>query len=377
MRNRPGHPPPDSGLEILPVRRSTRTVLIGKVTVGGASPIRVQSMCSTRTQDITATVEQIHRLEAADCEMVRVAVPDHEAVQALPALKREMRTPLIADIHFNHHLAIAAIEAGADKVRINPGNIGGRNRVKEVVHAARDHGVALRVGVNSGSLEKDLLDRHGYPSAAALAESARQHLDSILSLGLENVVCSIKASHVPTTLAAHLILAGCVDVPFHIGITEAGIPPYGTIKSAAGLGSLLMQGIGDTLRISLTGDPVEEVKTGFSLLKALDIRVTSPEVVSCPTCGRTEINLEKVVREVEHRIQDIKIPLRISVLGCAVNGPGEAREADLGIAGGKESGILFKKGQMIRRVPEAEMVDALEKEIRKLAAEQKTNEDQA
>lgn len=358
-----------TGLEILPERRASRTVHIGSLTLGGRAPIRVQSMCSTDTRDVAATLAQIHRLEAADCEMVRVAVPDRDAARVLPDLKSRMQTPLIADIHFNHRLAIEAMEAGVDKVRINPGNIGGPDRVKEVVRAAMDHGVALRVGVNSGSLEKELLDEYGYPSAAALAESARRHLDFVLDLGFENVVCSIKSTHVPTTLAAHTILARSVDVPFHIGITEAGLPPYGIIKSAAGLGSLLLQGLGDTIRVSLTGDPVEEVHTAYALLKALDIRITSPEIVSCPTCGRIDIDLAAVVKEVERRIGNLKIPIRVSVLGCAVNGPGEAREADIGIAGGKGSGILFRKGVVVRRVPEDALVDTLVEEVRRMAAE--------
>ncbi|MBN2490506.1 MAG: flavodoxin-dependent (E)-4-hydroxy-3-methylbut-2-enyl-diphosphate synthase [Planctomycetes bacterium] len=357
------------GLERLPARRPTRQVTIGAVTVGGDAPIRVQSMCSTDTRDRKATLAQIRRMEEAGCEMVRVAVPDREAVAVLPELKRQMQGPLIADIHFNHRLAVAALEAGADKVRINPGNIGGPDRVREVVRAARDHGAALRIGVNSGSLEQDLLERHGHPSAAALAESAARHIAFVRELGFDNVVCSIKSTRVRTSLAAHLLLADQVDVPLHIGITEAGLPPYGTIKSAAGLGALLLHGIGDTIRVSLTADPVEEVAVAYALLKALELRVTSPEVLACPTCGRIAIDLEKVVREVEHRIQDIRAPLRIAILGCAVNGPGEAREADVGIAGGKGSGLLFRRGELLRRVPEAELVDALEQEVRKLAAE--------
>jgi (E)-4-hydroxy-3-methylbut-2-enyl-diphosphate synthase len=360
---------PESGLERLPGRRPTRQVAVGSVTVGGDAPVRVQSMCSTDTRDVRATLEQIRRLEEAGCEMVRVAVPDRDAVRALGELKRAMQAPLIADIHFNHRLALAALDAGADKVRINPGNVGGADRVREVVRAARDHGAALRIGVNSGSLEKDLLDRHGYPSAAALAESAARHLAFVEDLGFTDVVCSIKSTHVPTCVAAHLILAERTDVPFHVGITEAGMPPYGTIKSAAGIGSLLMHGLGDTIRVSLTADPVQEVEVAYALLKALDLRVTSPEVVACPTCGRIDIDLEEVVREVERRIKDIRMPLRISVLGCAVNGPGEAREADIGIAGGKGSGILFRRGELVRRVPEDQLVDALEEEVRKLVAE--------
>jgi len=359
----------ETGLERLPERRRTRTVTIGSITVGGDAPVRVQSMCSTDTRDVKATLEQIHRLEEAGCELIRVAVPDREAARVLPELKRNMQAPLIADIHFNYRLAIEALDAGVDKVRINPGNVGGEDKVKQIVRVAKDRGAALRVGVNSGSLEKDLLDRFGYPSPAALAASAERHLRFVRDLGFEDVVCSIKSTHVPTNLAAHLILAEQVDVPFHIGITEAGLPPYGTIKSAAGLGALLLHGIGDTIRISLTSDPVEEIEACYALLKALDLRVTSPEVVACPTCGRIDIDLEQVVRDVEARIKDIRIPIRISVLGCAVNGPGEAREADIGIAGGKGSGILFRNGELIRRVPEDRLVDALEEEVRKLAAE--------
>lgn len=357
---------------VLPPRRKTRQVTVGDVTVGGDAPVRVQSMCSTDTRDVRKTLDQIHRLEEAGCEMVRVAVPDRDAAAALPELIRNMRVPLIADIHFNHRLALEALDAGVAKVRINPGNVGGEARAKEVIRAAEAAGAAVRIGVNSGSLERDLLEKYGYPTPAALAESAARHLAFVDDLGFHNVVSSIKSTHVPTNLAAHLLLAEKTDVPFHIGITEAGMPPYAVTKSAAGLGPLLMHGLGDTIRISLTTDPVDEIKACFDLLKALDIRVTSPEVVACPTCGRIDIDLEEVVRDVESRIADIKIPIRISVLGCAVNGPGEAREADIGIAGGKGSGILFRDGELVRRVPEDQLVDALEEEVRKLAAERET-----
>lgn len=360
----------ETGLERLPSRRTSRQIRVGEVTMGGDAPVRVQSMCSTDTRDIAATRAQIERLEAAGCELIRVAVPDMEAAAVLPELKRAMQTPLIADIHFNFRIALAALDAGVDKVRINPGNVGSNDRVKQIVRAAEATGAAIRIGVNSGSLEKDLLEKHGYPSAAALAESATRHLAFVRDLGFSNVVSSIKATHVPTNLAAHLLLAETTDVPFHIGVTEAGMPPYGTIKSAAGLGALLLHGIGDTIRISLTSDPVEEVEACYDLLKALDLRVTSPEVIACPTCGRIDIDLEAVVRDVEKRMKGVTLPIRISVLGCAVNGPGEAREADIGIAGAKGSGMLFRKGELIRRVPEDQLVDALEEEVRKLVAEQ-------
>jgi len=344
-------------------RRHSIPIQVGSVTVGGGAPIAVQSMTNTPTQDVQATVAQIKRLEEAGCEIVRVAVPDQTAADAIKAIKAGISIPLIADIHFDHRLAIRAAHAGADGLRLNPGNIGGRDKVRAVVRCAQDHGLPIRIGVNAGSLEKDLLDRHGGATPAAMVESALRHVALLEDLDFRMIKVSLKASDVGRTLAAYRLLAARTDLPLHVGVTEAGSLFSGIVKSALGIGMLLAEGIGDTLRVSLTRDPVEEVRVGYEILKALDIRRRGPEVIACPTCGRTEIDLFDVLEKVESRLHRIKSPIKVAIMGCVVNGPGEAREADVGIAGGRGVGILFKKGRVIRKVPEDELVEALMQEI--------------
>ncbi|MBI4569402.1 MAG: flavodoxin-dependent (E)-4-hydroxy-3-methylbut-2-enyl-diphosphate synthase [Planctomycetes bacterium] len=346
-------------------RRKTREVAVGNVGVGGDRPIAVQSMTTTDTRDFQATLAEIRRLEESGCEIVRVAVPDRKAAANLEGLRAMMRAPLIADIHFNYHLAFDAIEAGVHKVRINPGNIGKMDKVREIIRAARNRGVAMRVGVNSGSVEKDLLEKHGWPSPEALVESALRWVELCESEKYFDVIVSLKSSDVPSAVESCRRFSRASDYPLHLGITEAGLAGYGTIKSAAGIGALLVDGIGDTIRISLVGDPVVEVRACWDLLKATGRRVTSPEIVACPTCGRIEIDLEPLVKEVQKRLDLETLPMKVSILGCAVNGPGEAAEADIGLAGGKGIGIIFRKGVEVARVPEAQMVDALCEEIRR------------
>jgi (E)-4-hydroxy-3-methylbut-2-enyl-diphosphate synthase len=316
-------------------------------------------MTTTDTRDVATTVNQIRALTGAGCDIVRLAVPNREAALALPEIRKEIDTPLVADIHFDHKLAILAIEAGVDKLRINPGNIGSPTRVREVAHAAQERGIPIRVGVNSGSLRKDILDRYGRPTPEALVESAVGEVDLLDDLGFGDVCVSIKSSNVMETVRAYTLFAGKRDNPLHIGITEAGTLRYGTIKSACGIGAILALGIGDTIRVSLTADPVEEGYAGLSILKAMGLRREGAEVISCPTCGRTEIDIVQLAEEVERRASLIKTPVSIAVMGCVVNGPGEAREADYGIAGGKGFGLLFRKGEVVRKVGEAELVDEL------------------
>jgi (E)-4-hydroxy-3-methylbut-2-enyl-diphosphate synthase len=349
-------------------RRHSLPIRIGSVTVGGKAPVTVQSMTNTPTQDIKATVEQIQRLEAAGCEIIRVAVPDETAADAIKPIKAAITIPLIADIHFDHRLAIRAAMAGADGLRLNPGNIGGPDKVRAVVDCAKDHGVPIRIGVNAGSLEKDLLERHGGATPAAMVESALRHTALLEDLDFRMIKLSLKASDVGRTLAAYRLLAAQTDLPLHIGVTEAGSLYSGIVKSALGIGMLLAEGIGDTLRVSLTRDPVEEVRVGYEILKALNIRQRGPDIIACPTCGRTEIDLFDIVDKVEAKVHRLKTPIKIAIMGCVVNGPGEAREADIGIAGGKGVGILFKKGKVIRKVPEAQLVDALMQEIDRFEA---------
>ena len=344
-------------------RRPSLPIQVGAVTVGGGAPVSVQSMTNTPTQDVDATVAQIHRLEEAGCEIIRVAVPDQTAADAIKAIKTQISIPLIADIHFDHRLAIRAARAGADGLRLNPGNIGGRDKVRAVVHCAQDHGLPIRIGVNAGSLEKDLLERYGGATPAAMVESALRHIALLEDLDFRMIKVSLKASDVGRTLAAYRLLASRTDWPFHIGVTEAGSLYSGIVKSALGIGMLLAEGLGDTLRVSLTRDPVEEVRVGYEILKALNLRRRGPDIIACPTCGRTEIDLFDVLEKVEARLHHIKTPLKVAIMGCVVNGPGEAREADVGIAGGRGVGILFKKGHVIRKVPENELVDALMQEI--------------
>lgn len=354
----------------LPPRRTTREVHVGDVAVGGDNPVVVQSMTSTRTEHVDETVDQIHRLDEAGCELARVAVPDEEAARCLGEIRERIDLPLIADIHFHYQLGLMAVEQGVDKVRINPGNINGMDRTEEIVLACKEAGIPIRIGVNSGSLDEDLLEKYGYPCAEAMVESAEQFLEFFESLGFHDTIVSLKSSRPPTAYRSYRMFSEHNDYPLHLGITEAGSLPGGAVKTAAGLGGLLIDGIGDTIRVSLTDDPVEEIPVAYDILQATGRRVTEPEVVACPTCGRIEIDLEEVVAEVEERLGDRELPVRISILGCVVNGPGEAREADIGIAGGKGVGMLFRDGETVRKVEEHEMVDALMEEIRRIEAEE-------
>ena len=359
-------------------RHKTREVGIGEHVLGGTNPISVQSMTTTNTFDVQETLAQIRRLEEAGCEIVRVTVPKKEDVEGVKAIRDQIRIPLIADIHYDYRMALACLEArtpsgrrAVDKIRINPGNIGGEERFKEVVRKARDAGVPMRIGVNSGSLEKDLIDKYGFPCPEAMVESALRHIETAEALGYKLIIVSLKASHVPTAVECYTQYAAKCDYPTHVGITEAGSREYGTLKSAAGIGAILLRGIGDTIRVSLLGDPVPEIDAGFDILRACDRRVTKPEVVACPTCGRLDIDLERIVAEVEDRMKGLSNPLRISILGCLVNGFGEAKEADLGIAAGSGKGIIFKRGVPIRHVKEDEMVQALLEEVARFDEETK------
>lgn len=347
-------------------RRKTREVNIGGVAVGGDNPIAIQSMTNTDTRDVAATVAQIQELEAAGCEIVRVAVPDMAAAQALGGIKRGINIPLVADIHFDHRLALEAVRQGVDKLRINPGNIGKAEKVREVVNAAKSAGVPIRVGVNSGSVEKSILAEYGGVTAEGLAKSAMKHVRLLEENGFEDIIIAVKGSNIPLTLAAYEILAEQVDYPLHVGITESGGVYRGSIKSAAGLGAILSRGIGDTVRVSLTGDPVEEVRCARAILESLELRLFGPQIISCPTCGRTEIDLISLAERVEAYCSKMEKPLRVAVMGCVVNGPGEAREADIGIAGGRGCGLIFKKGEVIRRLPESELEAAFFEELDKM-----------
>ncbi|MCR5507591.1 MAG: flavodoxin-dependent (E)-4-hydroxy-3-methylbut-2-enyl-diphosphate synthase [Lachnospiraceae bacterium] len=344
-------------------RDDTKVIDIGGVRIGGGNPIRIQSMTNTRTEDIEATVAQIFRLEEAGCEIVRSTVPTMEAAEALKEIKRRIHIPLVADIHFDHRLAIAAIENGADKIRINPGNIGSRDNVEAVVKAAKVRGIPVRVGVNSGSLERALLEKYGGVTAEGIVESALDKVSMIEECGYDNIVVSIKSSDVLMCVKAHEILAPKCAYPLHVGITESGTVRSGSIKSAVGLGIILNEGIGDTIRVSLTGDPVEEIVAAKGILKALGLRKGGIDVVSCPTCGRTQIDLIYLASEVEKLVAGYDLDIKVACMGCVVNGPGEAKEADLGIAGGKGEGLLIRKGEIIRKVPEDELLDALRYEL--------------
>lgn len=350
-------------------RKETRQIHVGTVAVGGDAPITVQSMTNTPTQDVAATVDQIRRLTSAGCEIVRVAVPDEDAARAVAGIKAGIDIPLIADIHFDYRLALAAARHGADGLRINPGNIGGKQKVQAVVDCARELALPIRIGVNSGSLEKDLLERYGGATAQAMVESALRHVDMLESAGFNEIKISIKASDVLRTVEAYRLLSQRVDYPLHVGITEAGSLYSGAVKSALGIGMLLSEGIGDTLRVSLTRDPVEEIRVGFEILKALGIRRRGPEIISCPTCGRCGIDLMSVVEQVDKALLTRTAPIKVAIMGCVVNGPGEAREADIGIAGGKGQGILFKKGEIVRKVPQDQLVQVLLSEIDQLDQE--------
>jgi (E)-4-hydroxy-3-methylbut-2-enyl-diphosphate synthase len=344
-------------------RKKTRQITIGKVKIGGSAPIAVQSMTNTPTQDIAATVAQIMRLQEAGCEIVRVAVPDQEAAEAISAIKNQIDIPLIADIHFNYRLAIAAAKAGADGLRLNPGNIGGLKKVKAVVDCAKDYNLAIRIGVNSGSLEKEILKKYNGVTAAGMVESALRHVELLKSLDFHQIKISLKASDVRRTLEAYRLLSATSDLPLHVGVTEAGTLFSGIVKSALGIGMLLAEGIGDTIRVSLARDPVEEVRVGFEILKALDIRRRGPEIIACPTCGRCNIALFDIVEQVEKALMNTKEPLKIAIMGCVVNGPGEAREVDIGIAGGDGNGVLFRKGKVVKKFAQDKLVDVLLHEV--------------
>jgi len=350
-------------------RRPTRPIRLGTVAIGGGAPVVVQSMTNTDTRDWRASVAQIRRLEAAGCELVRVAVPDGEAVAALPLIRKHIAIPLIADIHFDHRLALGALEAGVDGLRINPGNIGGADRVKKVARLALERRVPIRIGVNSGSLERDLLEHYGRPTPEALVESALRHVRLLEDHGFGLIKISIKSSDVLTTVAAYRLLASRTDYPLHLGVTEAGTAVQGAVKSALGIGILLAEGIGDTLRVSITGDPVDEMPIAWGILRALRLRERGVELVSCPTCGRTEMDLIGLAEKAERLFRTVRTPIKVAVMGCVVNGPGEAREADVGIAGGRGTGILFKKGRMIEKLPEKELLSRLVREVEAMTGE--------
>jgi (E)-4-hydroxy-3-methylbut-2-enyl-diphosphate synthase len=344
-------------------RRKTRRIYIGSTPIGGGAPVVVQSMTNTDTRDLQATVAQINRLEEVGCEMARVAVPDQEAVDRLTGIKKAINIPLIADIHFDHRLALGAIEAGVDALRLNPGNIGGMDNVRKVVGAAKERGVPIRIGVNGGSLEKDLLKKYGHPCPEAMVESAMGHIGLLEELDFQLYKVSLKSSNVLDTVAAYRLLSSKTDCPLHLGVTEAGGLVDGAIKSALGIGILLFEGIGDTIRVSLTRDPEEEIPVAYSILRSLGLRNRGVEIISCPTCGRTEIDMIPLAEKAEKILRKVAVPLKVAIMGCVVNGPGEAREADVGIAGGRGQGILFKKGERVEKVPEAELLERLLREV--------------
>lgn len=337
----------------------TRQIQVGSVAVGGGAPVSIQSMTNTPTQDVTATVAQIRALTTAGCDIVRVAVPDMDVARAVAEIKRQITLPLVVDIHFDYRLALTAVEGGADKVRINPGNIGGRDKVRMVAQACQERGVPIRIGVNGGSLEKPLLERYGGVTPDALVESALGHIRLLEEVGFSDICVSLKSSSVPITMAAYEKMSQVSDYPLHLGVTEAGTLEMGTIKSAVGIGGLLARGIGDTFRVTLTADPVEEIRVAKDILRAVGLRRDGPELIACPTCGRTKIDLIPMAQKVEALLRQIDKPITVAVMGCVVNGPGEARHADVGIAGGNGEGVLFKHGQIVRRVPEEELVPAL------------------
>jgi (E)-4-hydroxy-3-methylbut-2-enyl-diphosphate synthase len=344
---------------------NTKRIRIGNKYIGGGEPVLIQSMTNTKTQDAAATIDQIKRLQEAGCDIVRVAVPDMEASEAVKQIKKEISIPLVVDIHFDYRLAIQSIRNGADKIRINPGNIGDRDRVKQVVEAAKEREIPIRIGINSGSLEKDMLKKYGHPTADALVESTLNNIRLIESMNFDDIVISIKSSDVMLTVESYMKASKATDYPLHLGITEAGTVLSGSIKSSVGLGILLYNGIGDTIRVSLTGDPAEEIFAAREILKSLKLMKTGIEIISCPTCGRTNVNLIKVAEEVEARTRGIKLkrPMKLAVMGCEVNGPGEAKEADMGIAGGRGEFLLFIKGKIIRKIPQESVIEELIKEI--------------
>ena len=337
----------------------TRKIRVGGVPLGGGAPVTIQSMCNTRTDDVAATVAQIRRLEAAGCEIVRVAVPDMAAARAVGKIKESISIPLVVDIHFDYKLALECVAAGCDKVRINPGNIGGEDRVKAVAHACREKGIPIRIGVNGGSLEKRLLAKYGGVTPQALVESAFDHIALLHKFDFEDICVSLKSSSVATTMAAYRLMSEQSDYPLHLGVTETGTPRMGVLKSAVGIGGLLAMGIGDTMRVSLSADPVEEVYAARDILKAAGVRREGAELISCPTCGRTRIDLISLAQEVERRLQGVDKPITVAVMGCVVNGPGEASAADVGIAGGDGEGLLFRRGEIVKKVSQDQLVDEL------------------
>lgn len=344
-------------------RDRTKEIQIGAVKIGAGNPVAIQSMTNTKTEDVVATAAQIHRLEKAGCEIIRCAVPTMEAAQALKEIKKQIQIPLVADIHFDYRLAIAAVENGADKIRINPGNIGSKDRIRAVVDCCRERNIPIRVGVNSGSLEKNLVEQYGGVTAEGLVESALDKVSQITDMGYENLVISIKSSDVMMCIRAHEQLAEKTEFPLHVGITESGTVYSGSVKSAVGLGTILYEGIGDTIRVSLTGDPVQEIAAAKLILQTLSLRKGGIQVVSCPTCGRTQIDLISLAGQVEEMVNDFDLDIKVAVMGCAVNGPGEAREADIGIAGGIGEGLLIKKGEIVKKVPEEELLETLRQEL--------------
>lgn len=348
------------------IRKTTKTIRVGDVRIGGGHPISVQSMTNTDTRDAASTIGQIKRLEEAGCDIVRVAVPDNEAARAIKDIRKAIGIPLVADIHFDYRLALSSMENGADKIRINPGNIGDRERVKAVVAMAKERGIPIRIGVNSGSVEKHILEKYKGVTPEGMVESALGHASILEELDFEDIVVSIKASSVPMTIAAYRRMSQRSGYPLHIGVTEAGTVYKGTIKSSVGLGCLLAEGIGDTIRVSLTGDPVEEIRAGIEILKALGLRKGGVEFVSCPTCGRCQLDLIHIANRIEKELQHLDRNIKVAVMGCAVNGPGEAREADIGIAGGKGEALLFKKGKVLRKVSQDRIVEELMEEINKM-----------
>ena len=346
-------------------RRKTRKIFVDNVPIGGQSPIPIQSMTTSKTDDLDSVVGEIKRLEEAGCDLIRASLPDMDSVNAIPQIKAQINIPLIGDIHFDHKLALAAIDKGIDKIRINPGNIGSRKNVEKVLGKARENEIPLRIGVNSGSLEKDLLEKHGYPTAEAMLESAERHLQICEKFGFHDLVFSLKSSHAPLMIKANRMFSEKHDYPLHLGVTEAGTGWKAVVKSSIGIGTLLAEGIGDTIRVSLTDDPVEEIKAGKQILRSLGIISSGLDIISCPTCARTQTDIVPIVKELEKRTANIKKNLTVAVMGCIVNGPGEAREADIGIACGKKEGLLFKKGEIIEKIPENQMVDRLLEEIEK------------
>lgn len=347
-------------------RRQTKKIMVGDVPVGGDSPITVQSMTNTDTRDIKSTIKQIKELENAHCDIARVAIPDMEAAKAVKKIKEEVNIPIVADVQFDYRLAIESVNNGVDALRINPGNIGSKERVRELVKVCKEKDIPIRIGVNSGSISKPLLQKYGGVNEDSIVYSAMEHVNILEDMNYDNIVISLKASSVLLTLKSCIKMAELVDYPFHLGITESGPIWNGTIKSAVGLGSLLSMGIGDTIRVSLTGDPIEEVKVGREILKSLNLLNEGVEIISCPTCGRTQINLISLVNDAQKRLENVNKPIKVAIMGCAVNGPGEAKEADIGIAGGKGCGVLFKKGEIIKKVSEDKLIDELIKEMEDL-----------